>query len=429
MRWFLIALLIALTVHLITGASQAQLVTLGEEFQINTYTTTTQTAAGVAMDSVGNFTVTWRSRQDGSESVHGQRFTADGSRLGGEFQVNTYTSGDQTAPVIAMDPEGDFVIIWQSNPPDTFSWGIQGRRYGSDGNALGDEFQVNTYITDRQVEPAVAMDSAGNFVVVWQSHDQTGDDGDGIRGQRYASNGSPSGDEFRVNTYTTSAQRRPTVAANAGGDFVVAWEKYELGEYRHTVQAQRYSSDGSAIGGEFQISTTTEYSEQTADVAMTPAGQFVVVWDSSEPVAGYAYSIRGRRFDADGVALGEELAIEARTSNLLFAPEVAVADDGDFVVIWSAFGEDLSTFDVHGRRYSSDGSAVGERFLVNTYTQSNQGGPMVAMDRGDRFTVVWSSFGQDGSSDSIQGQRYAQGLIFLDGFESGDLSAWSASVP
>ncbi len=34
----------------------------------------------------------------------------------------------------------------------------------------GTEFQVNTYTTDAQYAPAVASDSAGNFVVVWASY-------------------------------------------------------------------------------------------------------------------------------------------------------------------------------------------------------------------------------------------------------------------
>lgn len=47
------------------------------------------------------------------------------------------------------------------------------------------------------------------------------------------------------------------------------------------------------------------------------------------------------------------------------------------------------------------------------------------------FVVTWTSLGSNGddsSGHSIQGQRYVLPL-FADGFESGDLSAWSHSVP
>jgi len=83
------------------------------------------------------------------------------------------------------------------------------------------QFQVNTYTTSWQVEPAVASDAAGNFVVVWISQDGSGG---GVFGQRYASTGSALGTEFQVNTYTTGDQGYPVaVSADAAGNFVVVW--------------------------------------------------------------------------------------------------------------------------------------------------------------------------------------------------------------
>jgi hypothetical protein len=77
----------------------------------------------------------------------------------------------------------------------------------------GVEFQVNTYTTDFQFAPSVAADAAGNFVAVWESRYQDGSRS-GVFGQRYASNGAPQGTEFQVNTYTTSLQYSPAVAAD-----------------------------------------------------------------------------------------------------------------------------------------------------------------------------------------------------------------------
>jgi len=52
------------------------------------------------------------------------------------------------------------------------------------GNPLGPEFRVNTYTTSYQSWPAVASDSSGNFVVVWESNFQDGSNS-GVFGQRY----------------------------------------------------------------------------------------------------------------------------------------------------------------------------------------------------------------------------------------------------
>jgi hypothetical protein len=53
------------------------------------------------------------------------------------------------------------------------------------GNPLGPEFRINTYTTGGQILSAVASDSSGNFVVVWESYIQDGSDW-GVFGQRYA---------------------------------------------------------------------------------------------------------------------------------------------------------------------------------------------------------------------------------------------------
>jgi hypothetical protein len=75
---------------------------------------------------------------------------------------------------------------------------------------------------------------------------------------------------------------------------------------------------------------------------------------------------------------------------------------------------------------------VGEQFQVNSYTTNSQKEPAVAATPQGNFVVVWrrdGSVGTDTSSYSIQGQRYSSGIVFADGFESGDMSAWSSTVP
>ncbi len=94
-----------------------------------------------------------------------------------------------------------------------------------------------------------------------------------------------------------------------------------------------------------------------------------------------------------------------------------------------------SATSIQGRRYASDGSTVGGEFQVNTYTtdvQSRSG--VVALGADGDFVVVWESEGSSGtdSSDrSVQGQRFRTPAppIFADGFESGDTTAWTSTVP
>ncbi len=146
-------------------------------------------------DGAGGFVVTWDSygssgTDSASQSVQGQRYASDGSPAGSEFQVNTYTTGRQLDPAVGPDGFGGFVVTWRSegsDGTDSSFFSVQGRRYASDGSPTGSEFQVNTYTLDNQGRPAVAPDGAGGFVVSWQSDDGNGDDTDGprIQAQRY----------------------------------------------------------------------------------------------------------------------------------------------------------------------------------------------------------------------------------------------------
>jgi hypothetical protein len=67
------------------------------------------------------------------------------------------------------------VVTWSSYAQDGSGLGVYARRYPSPLAAPGPEVQVNTYTTFSQLQPAVAVDSAGNLVVVWTSdHDPGG---------------------------------------------------------------------------------------------------------------------------------------------------------------------------------------------------------------------------------------------------------------
>jgi large repetitive protein len=218
---------------------------LGPEFRVNTHTPSIQRNPSAAADASGNFVVVLLSfGQDGpSDDVMGQRYAGSGTPLGPEFRVNSYTTGDQFSPEVASDTAGNFVVVWGDSGQDGSGSGVFGQRYAASGTPLGQEFRVNTFATNDQKEPSVAVDSVGNFVVTWTSHRQ--DDpfafAWGVFGQRYAASGTPLGPEFRVNTFTTGNQFHAAVASDGAGDFVVAWtSNLQDGSY-YGVFGQRYS--------------------------------------------------------------------------------------------------------------------------------------------------------------------------------------------
>src|SRR5205085_11902955 len=115
-------------------------------------------------------------------------------------------------------------------------------------------FRGNAFAPNAQTEPAVAADAAGDFVIAWISGGQDGG-GYGIYAQRYSAAGAPLGGEVRVNTYTTGNQQSPAVGMDAAGDFVVTWSSNLQDGSSFGVYAQRYNAAGVAQGGEFRANT------------------------------------------------------------------------------------------------------------------------------------------------------------------------------
>jgi len=400
---------------------------LGPEFQVNTYTTSFQGYPAVAADAAGNFVVVWESNpQDGSYSgIFGQRFGSPGSPLASEFQVNSQTTNSQRFPTVATDGPGNFVVVWQSYTQDGSGWGVFGQRFNSVGGPVGSEFQVNTYTTENQFAPAVAVDGSGNFVVVWESSAQDGSYS-GIFGQRFSSTGGPVGSEFQVNSSTTDSQSGPTVAADGSGSFVVVWESYTQDGSYFGIFGQRFGSTGSPVGSEFQVNSFTTGTQYHSAVAADGSGTFVVVWDSYIQ-DGSGWGAFGQQFDSLGSPVGSEFQVNAYTTQDQFATAVAADGSGNFVVAWQNLGQEGSTWGVLGQRFNSAGSPVGSEFQVNTYTTDNQFVPAVAADGSGNFVVAWQSGLQDGSQYGVFGKR-VRISIFSDGFDVGDACAWSAAV-
>ncbi|MCL4194571.1 MAG: hypothetical protein KJZ87_22735, partial [Thermoguttaceae bacterium] len=93
--------------------------------------------------------------------------------MGGEFAVNTSTTEDQVYPEVAMDADGDFVVAWASaHRLLTDGYDVYFRRYSRDGAAQGGEVRANSTVANWQHQPSVAMDAGGNFVVTWSSMGQ-----------------------------------------------------------------------------------------------------------------------------------------------------------------------------------------------------------------------------------------------------------------
>jgi hypothetical protein len=411
----------------------------------------------VAEDGQGDYVVTW-STDDPTMgwSVDAQRFDSSGIAQGDPFQVNTTATGNQLYPTVAMDQAGDFVVTWSSYGQDGDGWGIFGQRYDAQGNPVGREFQINTTTAGDQLYSTVAMDQAGNFVVTWSGFNDDGS-GQGIFGQRYDAQGNAVGGQFQVNS-TPGYQAYSTVAMDAAGDFVVSWSSYGQDGSGWGVYAQRYDASGNAVGGEFQVNTTTAGDQMYSSVAMGSYGNFVIVW-SGKGQNSSGWNVFGQRYDIAGSPLGGEFQVNPTTIGDSEYATVAMNADGDLLVTWSSDGGGLGnkvplfegqttlngwnstnlqsssslggqiqtpSWSVYGQQYSGDdGSPEGTEFRVNATTAGNHQDSSIVTDNSGHIVVVWSGTTGDGT-EGVFGQRFVTGQ---DGLRITDAGSDSDQVP
>ncbi|MGA2061003.1 MAG: hypothetical protein ABSG67_11015, partial [Thermoguttaceae bacterium] len=322
--------------------------TVGTQTVVNTFTTGNQAQPDVAMDPLGNYVVVWAGNgADDNSGVYAQVFDTFGKATGTQFRVNQFRTNVQNSPRVAMDPNGDFVVTWtsygQAVPSQPSVGDVYARRFNILSQPLSDEFLVNTNTSNQQNLSDVAMDSKGDFVIVWESDQQDGSSF-GIYGQRYNSAGQRSGGEFQINSYTNDKQVNPSVAMDSSGDFVVAWSSFGQDGSGYGVYAQRFNAAGTRLGSEFRANQTTANFQWQPSVSMDNAGDFVITWSTfgQDNDLTKDYGIYARMYKANGTdyistttgsALGE-FRVNATVTGDQVTPDVAMDSDGDYTVVW-----------------------------------------------------------------------------------------------
>jgi len=378
-------------------------VSIGSEFQVNTHTSSDQKNAAIAMNSAGEFVVVWSSySQDGSSNgIFGRRFDPNCNPLGQEFQINTTTSGNQTEPSIAMNADGDFVVAWHGpGLTDADEEDIFAQRFDPNGEPVGNEFIVNTNTIDEQLYPSVAMNNDGSFVIVWESENVPEEGDNAISGRFYDSNGVKFETEYMINTEASDC-RTPDVAMDPNGNFAVVWMQKESG---NSILGRLFNADCNALTETLEINTIGFSSNTQPSIAMDAAGDFVVAWDGDERRASND-DIHARLFYPNGVPLGEQFIINTILDNAQQNPQVAMSSAGEFVIVWdSRIDPNVNERDICGQLFDNTGVTIGDELLMNVHIESDQRCPDVTIGENGRFVTVWQSDSQDGSRFGIFGR-------------------------
>eukprot|EP01030_Chromulinospumella_sphaerica_P010834 gene10834-10637_t len=376
----------------------------------------------------GTYPVLQKSVVNYLPGVYGQRYAADGTPVGNEFQVNSFTAGTQMEASVVTLAGGGFVVTWSSHgqvvptsgatDPYYSYYDVFSKVYDVAGNP-GAETHVNTYspFASQQFHSDITALSDGGYLIVWHSEPQDGSSY-GIYAQRYNASGqavsrdgvTPGADEFRLSTTTAGEQSWPSIQGLPGGGFVAVWNSNgQAGGTLHDVVVQRFDAAGQPVGAEATVNQTPAGQQFHANVTVLADGGFLVLWqtDSGD---GSSWGVHGRVYNADGTARGDQFLANRVTASDQSKAQVVALADGGFFIAWHGQGEDMSGYGVFGQRFDADGDAVGGEFPLDaSRTYGDQTFPFLAAGAVGSVIAVWQ--GYDPAADSYWGDGSGWGVF------------------
>jgi hypothetical protein len=373
-----------------------------------------QRETAVAASNNGAFVVAWTDDGGGTGTtqVNARAFDANGCQLFRITPVHQVAAGNQRDPAVAMDQAGNSVIVWEDDRNNDGEYDVYARGFKANGSVAFEEVAVTTHPLGQQLNPAVGMAANGDFVVAWQ------DDADTnhvyqVLARRFNSRGQPATNasgraepETTVNTVSTGQQRRPDIAVRPNGDFVVVWEDDDNNNDKYQIRARGFRASGAPLISEFTVNAVAAGQQTKPAIAVAPSGHFVVTW-ADDRNNNDTYQIRARRFDANGSPLSTDILVNTVSTGEQIDPDVAVAHNRSFVIVWADDRNNNDSYQIRSRTFDAAGAGQANDAVVNYNPAGHQLKPAVAvMGQSRRIVVVW----EDDSNGNDQFEILARGM-------------------
>jgi hypothetical protein len=165
------------------------------------------------------------------------------------------------------------------------------------------------------------------------------------------------------------------------------------------------------------------------------SGELLGAW--AEPAGVFV-----QRFSSDGDPLGPPQPVNSQPAGGYHQVVVTAGPHDEWVVAWQCYGcvgsEDdsddsakLGENILYLRWFDPAGRPSSDQVRVDTLAGVDFELHAVAVTSDGSFLVTWGSLfsaGSDQDETSVQARAYRTPILFTDGFESGDSSAWDQTV-
>lgn len=345
----------------------------------------------------GGYLIAWIDRVPATDLAFGQRFRADGSPVGGAFEIGASVTGAGKSEVVVTSlADGGFVAGFVI---DTQSGDVWFERF----DAAGSVVQTTKFDTfgNTSAEQHIGIAHFGSGFLL-STFDADGSSNDNYMWQRDASgnavNWSGAAAPFTGLSYlgvnydaATGAQRAANVAGISNDSRIVAvWVDDNDTSYKYRV----FNADGSAV----TASTLLRDVDSTSDLDFPPQvaglanGGFVAIWHESSELGVIdqsGYSVQARMFNRDGVATSGIIQVNSLFNSLQARPDVVATADGGFFVSWD--DEHFGGRNISGQMFDALGNRVGAQVTINSSTGGSDFDSRLAALSDGRIVAIWAN--------------------------------------
>ena len=257
---------------IVAGTTKFQ--ALGDEFLVNQILPGDQMNAMVASNLAGEMLISWTGYDQQQRVIRARLFAADGTPQGDEFRLSEEPARLESLVSVAPAPNG-FVAVWARRNADGYPEGLGGCLINTRGEQLQRQsFTVSTGQDAFDVEPSIDSSADGSFVVTWMSS-QDGE-GYSAKAQRFSADAKALAAPFLIEAGGLGSRNGAQVAVAADGRFIVAYNSIDIKQpaapghrpiLPTEIRAQRFAADGTPMGEAFRLNRFDE-GEQTLQVGV-----------------------------------------------------------------------------------------------------------------------------------------------------------------
>ena len=273
----------------------------------------------ISVAADGNALAVWRQFDGTRHNIWANRFTAASNTWDSAVLIETEDAGHAGGQQIAIGVDGNALAVWYQDDGTTTN--LWANRFTAASNTWGSAELIETN-PNQAFNPQIAIDANGNALAVWAQSD-------GLRFSVWANRFSEASNTWGIAVLVDPNNARgedPQIAMGANGNALVVWRQ------SGNILANGFSGATNTWGNAVFIEMEVGEADRPR-IAIDAAGNALAVWSQSD---GTRSNVWANRFTAARNTWDSPSAVLIETENAgsAFAPEIAVAANGNALAVW-----------------------------------------------------------------------------------------------